>query len=301
MREKHSFSEIVAQVETNSRIFKENLKVIASLLVEAVWRESVAPEALVPSIKRALNDYFKGSIEEIKETEEENLSLSIDPPADPAAPPRSYRVPALRIPSSASSAREDSQNDLMCTDSGLPTPLALSDFAFPAETLPPPKKTRLGQAPHTFLAPPRPPSQTEVGSLASESSFRRDPANPRLRCFLDAIGSASPHRMARRRDACGIGGAAKKDFAERAFRTGFRFEPARGSPGREKGLKSACSSPASAKSSPAPRCFLRELNKENSLPVQPGAFSPKLAGAPRAPPADLLRFPTSQAFRRAQQ
>lgn len=71
-------SEIIAQVETNTHIFKENLKLITSFIIDAVWKDCISKERLQDSIQSALKDFFRGSIEEIGETEEENVSISFD-------------------------------------------------------------------------------------------------------------------------------------------------------------------------------------------------------------------------------
>lgn len=262
-----------------------------------MWKQSVEREALLPSVKQALNEFFKGGIEEIRETDEENLSARTDPAlesqellslARSAAQP--YKVPSLRLPSSASSGKGDtlSQNDLMCSDSDPPAPAAFPDLFFSAPSLPAlPSPAKAAPAPGYRGCAPKTRSQASQLEVSGErpapdcAAGRGAQLNPRLRSFFDSFGSASPQRAARRPEARSVAALCRKEFAERAFRSGFRFEPGRA----EKAAPAGPRSPKSAQWS-----FARDFNKENSCAVQP---------RPRGSPAPALtRFATSHSFKR---
>jgi len=77
MKESTPALDIQNQLFNNTCIFKENLKVIAAMLIESVWREKVKAEKIKETIKAAFNDIYRGEFEEIKELDEEQLYSSL--------------------------------------------------------------------------------------------------------------------------------------------------------------------------------------------------------------------------------
>ena len=57
----------------NTCIFKENLKVIISALVESIWKDRVRADKIQETIKSAYNEIYRGEFEEIKEVDEEQM------------------------------------------------------------------------------------------------------------------------------------------------------------------------------------------------------------------------------------
>lgn len=290
-----------------------------------MWKESVEKKSLIHSVKQALNDFFKGDIEEIKETEEENLSVSVEPvlestdlfslnPSGTIISEQPLKVPSLQLPSSSSSKEiEASQNDLMCGDSGPPTPIPFPDLFYSVSPSPPslqaispPKKSHLVQTPKSFLHLPRPSSPTnrEKAREMGYMSTKEHQINPRLRCFFDTFGSTSPQRKKKVDPKC-VTMFCKKEFIDKAFRTGFKFDSGRNSPLREKGTKTVSRSPTNPKNSSAHLLALKDFNKENTCTVQPGVLRPRPVEdfhrsiSPLVPPVpDLLRFPISHSFKK---
>lgn len=68
--------ELDQQLYTNTRIFKENLKLITESLIESIWREKLRSDRLDDSLRLATKESLLGPCEEIRETEEEHLAGS---------------------------------------------------------------------------------------------------------------------------------------------------------------------------------------------------------------------------------
>lgn len=58
---------------TNTLIFKENLKIITSKLIDTIWKEKIKSEKIQQTIQKAFCQMYKGGFEEIKELDEEHL------------------------------------------------------------------------------------------------------------------------------------------------------------------------------------------------------------------------------------
>lgn len=61
------------QLFINTCIFKENLKIIVSSLIESVWKDKIRSEKIKETIKSACNEIYRGKFEEIKELDEEEM------------------------------------------------------------------------------------------------------------------------------------------------------------------------------------------------------------------------------------
>ena len=73
MKEKSPQLDIQNQLLVNTSIFKENLKVIVTALVESLWKEKTKTDKIQETIKLAYNEIYRGEFEEIKEVDEEQM------------------------------------------------------------------------------------------------------------------------------------------------------------------------------------------------------------------------------------
>ena len=73
MKEQTPALDMHNQLYNNTCIFKENLKLIAAMLIESVWKEKVKAEKIRETIQAACNDIYRGEFEEIKELDEEQM------------------------------------------------------------------------------------------------------------------------------------------------------------------------------------------------------------------------------------
>lgn len=249
MKEKHSLNDIATQVATNSRIFKENLKLITSSLIEAVWRESVEPESLLTAVKSALQEFFQGNIEVIRETEEENVVDSV------SASSKKFdkltwthqvafstdKVPPLPLPKSSTSI-----NDEVTFSSG--------DFAFAESlSLTPPKK-EVPMLPRYFPDPQPTPVLT-VSKLT-----QTDPVVP---VGVARRGGDAHYMSPGTTERKGVVLMPRRELNEKIFKTSFK-----GDFGRGKLQSPLCERLKSVSRSPLIHC-LKELNKENSCGPKP--------------------------------
>ena len=69
-----SNSDVRSQVYSNSFIFKENLKLIASTLIETIWRDKISSSRLDSTIQHIKAEANRGDLDLIKERDEEILS-----------------------------------------------------------------------------------------------------------------------------------------------------------------------------------------------------------------------------------
>lgn len=65
--------DLKAQLTNNTLIFKENLKLITSFLIDAIWNDKISQEKIQNTIDWASKLIYKGNFEEIKEVDEEQL------------------------------------------------------------------------------------------------------------------------------------------------------------------------------------------------------------------------------------
>lgn len=61
------------QLFINTSIFKENLKLIVGTLIESIWKEKVMSDKIKETIQAAYNQIYRGSFDEIKELDEEQM------------------------------------------------------------------------------------------------------------------------------------------------------------------------------------------------------------------------------------
>lgn len=65
--------DLKAQLTNNTLIFKENLKLITSFLIDAIWNDKISQEKIQNTIDWASKLIYKGNFEEIQEVDEEQL------------------------------------------------------------------------------------------------------------------------------------------------------------------------------------------------------------------------------------
>ena len=65
--------DLKAQLTNNTLIFKENLKLITSFLIDAIWNDKISQDKIQNTIDWASQLIYKGNFEEIQEVDEEQL------------------------------------------------------------------------------------------------------------------------------------------------------------------------------------------------------------------------------------
>ena len=67
---------VQSHLMTNTCVFKENFKLIASSAIESIWRSKLSPENIRSTVQRAIYDSYKSNFADIEELDEEQISSS---------------------------------------------------------------------------------------------------------------------------------------------------------------------------------------------------------------------------------